>query len=64
MTAEVWQHDLSHHNPKMGFELQLMFGQINGTHKYLALHVGLPGGFCFLDPRLVLSDIRKDESPH
>lgn len=47
----------------MGYELQLMLGQFNGTHKYLVLKVVLPGSFCFLDPRLMFSDMRKDGIP-
>lgn len=69
MTAEVWQHGLEGsatcpiRTLKMGYELQLMLGQINGTHKYLVLKVVLPGSLCFLDPRLMFSDIRKDGIP-
>lgn len=40
-----------------------MLRLMNRTHKYLVLQVVLPGRFCFLDPRLMLSDKWKDGIP-
>ena len=65
MTAEVrrcWSEGMSGSSIsafKQRYGLQCMLGQMNCTDEYLVAQVVLPGRFCFLDPRLMLSDIRK-----